>query len=254
MIEFDRGLDVREVDPEEYFPRYVRRVTDGEIRTEEPLDRLAAEVADGLRAEVLRGFHGRMVAVEQRDGMTTSAKTVETVVAERFRRVHRLDGGNTQEPAIAKIIPLRRVGLLAQRRHLLMSVRLIEGRLATLIALGVVLVGAIAYVLQALVRSSGEAEIITPGFVLTCAGLALAVLVVQTLTPALKLDPRQNTKIKIAQDIRSYETDDPPAEYTNFIDDLVGELADFTVLRAIIVDDFTKLDRTTRLDWCSRST
>jgi hypothetical protein len=233
------------------FGRSVQSLSQADRQSSEPLEDVVKGLVGDLLRERSHGFRCLGIEVEDRDGMSWSARLVDSVIAQEAPRVRCLrligESGAGSYLEIAQIIKMRRIAKLAKRRGLVTSVRLIGAPLYALIAISAIAAGAAAAVLTSFTTDSR----------FTISSLTLPFLGITTLIAALGfaadyLRNRLNQTdasplIKVASDIAAHANAAQPINaYNQFINDLATTLGQFADFRCLIVDNVTGLDRTTR--------
>jgi hypothetical protein len=258
-----KGWDVAEIrfltDPvqldtfERYRQRFARQVlvqSESRKASPEPLEALVATTVVSYRNELTHGFRCFGIAVAGGDGMSWSAHAVDRAIEDVAPDVRtlRLVGtpGRDVYPELTAIISMRRIASIAQKHGLVQSVRLLGPRRYLLIAAGAVLAGVVAAVLTSLGSRNNLAAQLTWRSLAFSAALGGLALLAQQLSQALRPDPP--ALAAVAKDIAGYEDSlTPGSAYQSFIEELAAELTGRPSFRCVIVDDFTALDRTTRL-------
>jgi hypothetical protein len=233
--------------PNRNYPRLAKeRRSDGGRTSAIPFDNLVAEIAGQLDAEQLRGFRCLSISVSG-GGMTWAAESASrTISAEASRmKVVRLAGelDSPTFPPVEQLIGWRQIARLAQRRNVLMTNHVLGWLSGGLIALGAVALSAAATILTALTKTTDTVEI-GARFVVTAIALAAALLGAKVLADLIpKADLQGKTKNALADALRAAVG---TKDYGDLVDDLADRISHFPSSRAIIVDDFTRLDQLTR--------
>jgi hypothetical protein len=233
------------------FGRTVKSLSHSDQQPSEPLEDLVKGLVHDRLREHSHGFRCLGIEVEDRDGMSWSARLAESVIAEEAPRARclRLIGepGVKSYPDITQIIRMRQIARLAKKRGLVTSVRLIGIPLYTVIVVGAIAAGAAGAVLTSFLKDGRFTAASLPlpflGITVLIAALGFAA---NYLTNALNLTDAPPL-FKVASDIAAHAiAAQPISAYDQFINDLAAKLGQFADLRCLIVDNVTGLDPITR--------
>lgn len=187
---------------------------------------------------------GFAIAVEQDDGMTWSAATTYRLIGEcapiprrQLLPQPRLDG----LPQIVELIPKRRLIAFARQAGVVRGLPLLGRPSLAIAILGVMLVGAVTAVLQVLTSTANGVDPIVPIIGAVVAALALFG---QRLAAQLGGADRE-ARDGLARDLEEARQQRTSA-WSALVEALSEELARTERDRAVVVDDFDRLDGITR--------
>jgi hypothetical protein len=195
------------------------------------------------------GWVGFIITVEGDDGMTWSASAADEVVkaCTRIPRHHlapepRVDGF----PQIVELISKRRLIALAQKTEAVGPLRALSRRSTLTAVLALLVVGALAAVLQVSTKTLGGIGILVP----ICGALAFGLAFLsQEVSLPLKRSERSADEKRLL-DALDKAAREHPQHWTALIERLSEELAVAKRDRAVIIDDFGRLDPLTRDTVC----
>jgi hypothetical protein len=209
-------------------------------------------LTDALRKPIARltrsrvpGWCGFIVTVEGDDGMTWSAAAADEMVKDHsdIPRHHivpepRADG----LPRIVELLPKRRLFALAQEVEAVDSLSTWRPRSVFLAFVALLAVGALTALVQFMTQSLDGFGVLVPGF---GALLVVLALVSQEASFPLKRSERAADERRLLDALATAEVE-RPQKWTALIERLSEELAESTRDRAVIVDDFDRIDPLTR--------
>lgn len=188
---------------------------------------------------------GYVITVERGDGMTWSASAADQVVTEcaSIPRHHlvaepRPDGF----PQIVELIAKRRLIALAQETNVVGPLRALRRRSVLIGALGLLVLGALTALLQASTAALNGISILVPIGGALLAGL---LFLGQEASLLLKRSEREAEEKKLLEALDKAATEHP-SRWSTLIERLSEELAEPSRDRAVIVDDFDRIDLLTR--------
>ncbi len=210
------------------FGRHVRALPAAGGRSPEPLEGLVQGLVQDYVAARNRGFKCRGIQVTPGDGMSWSAQAADIAIEDVAPHVPRLrlkgELGAGVYPELAEIIPMHRIGALAQKRGLVTSVHLVGKRRYVVIVAGALAIGVVGSALTAAVSQHGltAASLTWPFLAISVVSAGLALLS-QVLLSALHPDSTSSPLVRAAEDITRHAGKDKPSDaYHSFIDDLAA--------------------------------
>jgi hypothetical protein len=238
LADFDRD--------QERFARHIR-AWDQENSAPQSLSVTVADLARALTEERNHGFQGVGVAVDDGDGMTWSAYSVDRAIEDTLPNVPRvrLQGqAGVYGPELARVIPMRKIATAAQRHGLIKSVRLLGWRLTAVAVVVALAVGIAGAVLTALDSTSST---LTLRLVIFSAVTVALAMIGQLASQLIFPDFRDNTLAKVTDDLKDLEAAPVTDQYRAFVDEMAALLGRLAQFRCVIVDDYGLLDQTTRM-------
>lgn len=230
------------------FGREVREVTGTGRSSLEPLETVVCR-----RLLKDKGFRCLGIEVVGDDGMTWAAHAADTVIAENLPEATRLrlrgETGSAERPEIEKIIPARRIAVIAQKNGLVKSAKLLGRRRYAVTVAGAIAVGTTGSVLGVTFTGHGfsAASLTLPLVIVLALAAALAVcgqLLIETLRSESESSPlARAVEDIVAEGKREHFSDN----FIKFIYDLSAEMRAPRKFRCLVVDDFTNLDIITRM-------
>jgi hypothetical protein len=196
-------------------------------------------------------WRGMVISVEEGDGMTWSAAAADRLIEKRAPALRRrrltpelpLDG----LPHLVKLIPKRRLALLAQQTKVAPPLESLRRRSVLLAALGLLAVGGLAAMLQWLmaIGGGGSAALVLGGGAL----LATILFAGQEISVRLKRSQREADEDSLLEALNR-APEERRGSWKAFVEALSAELRDAREDRAVIVDGYDRLDLLTRETLC----
>lgn len=231
------------------YHRYPRRViSETRIAQDRSFSRLLTEVLEKATRRLQRlergAWIGFVVRVEDGDGMTWSAAAADRLIADTSflpRRALRAEPRSDREPQIVELIPKLRLVALAHRTGVVGSLPTLRRRSVAALVVVVLAVAAVIAILRALGEASGGAGILIPVLGAATAGM---LLVGERASARLSRSAREADEERFREALATARTE-RPGDWQALAEALAEELAGNKKDRAVIVDDFGRLDAIT---------